>query len=234
MMSNSNLDSHINHTIAILGGTGKEGKGLAYRLAKCGYPIIIGSRSRDKALVVAMELTNIINSQVIIQGDFNIKAAEIADIVIITVPYSSHRDILETIKKFISGKLLIDVTVPLSPASVTRVKMPPAGSAAQEAHEILGDDVKIASAFNNISYEQLIQDEMINCDVLVTGTSKAARFETLKLVSDIGLTGWDAGPIENSMVAEGLTSILIGINKQFNSKSAGIRITGVKSPGHDL
>jgi hypothetical protein len=126
------------------------------------------------------------------------------------------------------GKILIDVTVPLVPPKVTKVQMPPAGSAAQEAQEILGEQVQVTSAFQNISYEHLFQDEPVTCDVLVTGTSKEARAETLKLVTAAGLTGWDAGPIENSVVAEGLTSVLIGINKQYGSSSAGIRIIGVQ------
>jgi predicted dinucleotide-binding enzyme len=110
------------------------------------------------------------------------------------------------------------------------VQMPPAGSAAQEAHEILGEDVQVTSAFQNISCEYLLHDGPVECDVLVTGTSKEARIETLKLVTAAGLTGWDAGPIENSVVVEGLTSVLIGINKHYGCTSAGIRIIGVRAP----
>jgi predicted dinucleotide-binding enzyme len=111
--------------------------------------------------------------------------------------------------------------------------MPPAGSAAQEARDILGGDVEVTSAFQNISYEHLLHDNPVDCDVLVTGSSKEARFETLKLVAAAGLIGWDAGPIENSAVIEGLTSVLIGINKQYGSTSAGIRITGVQASAKD-
>jgi 8-hydroxy-5-deazaflavin:NADPH oxidoreductase len=118
--------------------------------------------------------------------------------------------------------------VPLVPPKVTRVQMPPAGSAAQEAYEILGKDIEVTSAFQNISYENLMTDSPPTCDVLVTGTSKAAREETLKLVTAAGLRGWDAGPIENSMVIEGMTSVLININKQHGSTNAGIKVTGVK------
>jgi 8-hydroxy-5-deazaflavin:NADPH oxidoreductase len=125
------------------------------------------------------------------------------------------------------GKILVDVTVPLGFPKPYKVQMPPAGSAAQEASEILGNQVEVTSAFQNISYQHLLQEEPVDCDVLVTGTSKYARLETLNLVAAAGLTGWDAGPIENSAVVEGLTSILIGINKQYARKSIGIRITGV-------
>ncbi len=105
--------------------------------------------------------------------------------------------------------------------------MPPAGSAALEARQVLGEEVRIVSAFQNISYEHLLNDEEITCDVLITGTDKEARGIVVKLVEEAGMVGWDAGPLENSVVQEGLTSILIGINKQFGVQSAGIKITGV-------
>jgi NADPH-dependent F420 reductase len=119
------------------------------------------------------------------------------------------------------------VTVPLVPPKVATVQMPPAGSAAQEARQILGDDVQICAAFQNISHEHLLDDSDVECDVLVTGTTKEARAEVITLVEAAGLTGWDAGPLENSVVIEGLTSVLIGINKKYGSTHAGIRITGV-------
>jgi NADPH-dependent F420 reductase len=214
-------------SIAVLGGTGKEGKGLSYRWAKAGYRILIGSRTPEKARAVANELLNLAGVKTVIEGMANLDAAQQADIVVLTVPYVAHRNTLENVKKALAGKILIDVTVPLVPPKVTRVQMPPAGSAAQEAHEILGENVQVTSAFQNISHERLLREEDVGCDVLVTGTSKEARAETLKLVAAAGLTGWDAGSIENSMVVEGLTSVLIGINKRYGSTSAGIRIAGV-------
>ena len=131
------------------------------------------------------------------------------------------------LRSALQGKILIDVTVPLVPPKVTKVQMPPAGSAAQEAQTILGENVQVTSAFQNISHELLLHDEPIECDVLVTGTSKEARLETLKLVAAASLIGWDAGPIENSAVVEGLTSVLININRQSGSTNAGIKISGV-------
>ena len=217
-------------TIAVLGGTGKEGKGLAYRWAKAGYRVLIGSRTPEKAQAAAVELTNLLGGKASIEGASNLTAAQCADIVALAVPYAAHRETLETVKDALNGKILIDVTVPLVPPKVTNVQMPPAGSAAQEAREILGEGVQVTSAFQNISYEHLMQDGPVECDVLVTGTSKEARSETLKLVAAAGLTGWDAGPIENSVVVEGMTSVLIGINKQYKTTSAGIRIIGVQVP----
>jgi NADPH-dependent F420 reductase len=134
---------------------------------------------------------------------------------------------LIAIKQACQGKTVVDVTVPLVPPKVTRVQMPSAGSAGMEALQVLGEAVQVVTAFQNISYEHLLEDEPVECDVLVCGSSKAARTIGLQLVVAAGLTGWDAGPLENSMVAEGLTSILIGLNKQFGVQAAGIRITGI-------
>ena len=105
--------------------------------------------------------------------------------------------------------------------------MPAAGSAAQEAQVILGEAVQVVAAFQNISYEHLLRDEEIECDVLVCGTGKTARETVIALVRDAGMVGWDGGPIENAAVVEGMTSILIGLNKQYGVDSAGIRITGI-------
>ena len=213
-------------TIAVLGGTGKEGKGLAYRWAKAGYMVLIGSRSSERAVTAASEIMELLEGSSSLVGTSNLEAAKLADIVVLTVPYAAHRETLESVKDVLKGKLLIDVTVPLVPPKVTKVQMPAAGSAAQEAKEIVGDGVEVVAAFQNISHELLLTDEEVECDVLVTGTSKDARTEAIRLVEAAGLTGWDAGPIENSVVVEGLTSVLININKQYGSKHAGINITG--------
>jgi NADPH-dependent F420 reductase len=213
-------------TIAVLGGTGKEGKGLAYRWAKAGYKVLIGSRSSERAVTTASEIMELLEGSSSLVGTSNQEAAQLAEIVVLTVPYSAHRETLESVKDALKGKLLIDTTVPLM-KPMNKVQMPPAGSAAQEAKEILGDDVQVVAAFQNTSYELLLTDDDIECDVLITGTSKDARAEALTVVEAAGLTGWDAGPIENAAVVEGLTSVLININKQHGSKHAGIKITGV-------
>ncbi len=216
-------------TIAVLGGTGKEGKGLAYRWAKAGYKVLIGSRSSEKAVTTASEILEMLDGQGSVVGTSNLEAATQANIAVLTVPYAAHRDTLESVKDALGGKLFIDVTVPLVPPKVSKVQMPPAGSAAQEAQEILGESVEVVAAFQNVSHEHLLDDGDVECDVLVTGSSKNARQEALKLVEAAGLVGWDAGPIENSVVVEGLTSVLININKQYGSTHAGIRITGAKN-----
>jgi NADPH-dependent F420 reductase len=219
-------DESILVKIAVLGGTGREGKGLAYRWAKVGYQVLIGSRTSGRAVTAASEIMELLEGSSSVVGTTNLEAAQQADIVVVTVPYSAHRATLESVKDVLKGKLLIDVTVPIMPPKVTKVQMPAAGSAAQEAKEIVGEDVQVTAAFQNISHELLFDEDDINCDVLVTGTSKEARAETLTLVEAAALTGWDAGPIENSVVVEGLASVLININKRYGSTHAGIRITG--------
>jgi len=222
-------------TIAVLGGTGKEGKGLAYRWAKAGYRLVIGSRSSEKAVTAASEIMELLEGSSSLVGTTNREAAEQADIVVLTVPYAAHRETLESVKSALKGKILVDVTAPLVPPKLSKVQMPPAGSAAQEAKEIVGADVEVVAAFQNVSHEHLLGEEHVDCDVLVTGTSKKARTEVLTLVEAADLTGWDAGPIENSVVVEGLASVLININRLYGSKHAGIKITGVtkQSPGSE-
>lgn len=225
-----NIETKDIHTIAILGGTGKEGKGLAYRWAKAGYRVLIGSRLEEKALTAVAELRELISGSEDVGGMTNDAAARAADLIVLTVPYSAHKAMCEQVKEAVQGKIVIDVTVPLVPPKVTKVQMPEAGSATQEAQLIFGEGVQVIAAFQSISYEHLLHDEKVNCDVLVCGGNKASRQVVLKLVADAGMVGWDAGVIENSVVAEGMTSILIGLNKQFGVASAGIRITGLPRP----
>ena len=218
-------------TISILGGTGKEGKGLGYRWANAGYNIIIGSRKREKAETAATELRELCGEGKSILGLENPEAAQKCELAVLTVPFSAHVPMLESLKPYLKDKILVDVTVPLVPPKVTRVQMPLAGSAGLEAKQILGNDTFVVSAFQNIAYEHLLSDEAVQCDVLVSGEGKAVREKVLKLVSDAGMVGWDAGPLQNSVIAEGLTSILIGLNKQYGVESSGIQITGIPRPG---
>jgi len=221
-------DSNLLLTVAVLGGTGKEGKGLAFRWARAGYRVLIGSRSIEKAVAAASEIKEMLGDTGSVEGRTNLEAAREANIAVLTVPYAAHRDTLESIKEELKGKILVDVTVPLVPPKVSTVQMPAAGSAAQEAKQIVGEEVQVCAAFQNIGYDHLLDNSDVECDVLVTGTSKEARAETIRLVEAAGLRGWDAGPIENSVVVEGMTSILIGINKKYGSTHAGIKITGVE------
>ena len=214
--------------IAIIGGTGKEGKGLAYRWAKAGHQVIIGSRDYEKAQTVVLEMNDSFTGIRPIQGEQNIDAASHAEVVVVTVPFSAHVPTLESIRDSVQNKIVIDVTVPLVPPKVTHVQIPASGCAAMEAQQVLGEAVRVVSAFQNVSYEKLLKDEDLQCDVLVCGNDKEAKQVVLGLVSDAHLKGYDAGPLQNSIVSEGLTSVLININKHFGIQNAGIKITGIE------
>jgi len=215
------------YTIGIIGGTGKEGKGLAYRWAKAGHKVLIGSRAEEKALAAAADLKALLPVEAHVKGMNNAAAVQQCDIAVLIVPFAAHAETLHGLKDALQGKILIDVAVPLNPPKVTRVSMPPEGSAAQQAQSILGEGVQVVAAFQNISYEHLLKDEQVACDVLVCGTGKEARQTVINLARDAGLTAWDAGVIENAVVVEGLTSVLIGLNIQHKVGSAGIKITGI-------
>lgn len=223
------MDSY-KEIIAIIGGTGKEGKGLAYRWVKAGYEVIIGSRRIEKARSAANELAELVDKahRGLLSGAENNDAARKGDIIVLTVPFEFHKSMLEQLKSFVQEKVVLDVTAPLVPPKVSVINIPENGSAAKNAHMILGENVKVISAFQNISFELLMSDDPIDCDVLVCGSNKTARKIGLRLVEDAGLQGWDAGPLENSIVAEGLTSILIRINKKYKCHSSGLRITGIE------
>ena len=191
-------------SIAILGGTGALGTGLARRWAQAGYPIIIGSRTADKAQTAVDELKAIMSERGIenisVEAADNIAAAKAGDIVTLTVPYSHHASTLESVKADLQEKILIDVTVPLRPPKVGTVQLPEAGSAAQEAQAIVGAEVKVVSAFQNVAAHHL---------------QEAA-----------GMKGFSVGPLANSAAAEALTSVLIQLNRQFKCHT-GIQISGI-------
>ena len=214
-------------TVAVLGGTGKEGSGLAMRWALNGYRVIIGSRDAERAGDKAKEFNDTLGSP-LLSGKGNPEAAAEADIVVLSVPYSAHKDTLESVKAQCAGKIVVDVTVPLQPPKVRTVHVPEGKSAAQEAAAILGDGVRVVSAFQNVSSEKMsTPDADVNCDVLVTGPDADAKAEVIKLVEAAGMRGIDAGPLANAAAAESLTPVLLWINKKYGIHGAGIRITGI-------
>ncbi|MGD8604022.1 MAG: NADPH-dependent F420 reductase [Anaerolineales bacterium] len=217
-------------TISIVGGTGKQGPGLAYRWAKAGYHVIVGSRDRQKAEATAAKLNERLGREAVL-GMENSDAVKSSDVVTLTIPYSAHQKTLESLKDVIQGKIVIDVTVPIKPPAIDEVFVPEAGSASQEAQVLLGENVRVVAAFQNVSYTHLIEDSPVPCDVLVCGDSQEARKLVLELVKAAGLVGWDAGPLKNAVVVEGLTPILLGINKKYDIKHAGLRIFGDQPTG---
>jgi len=216
--------------LAILGGTGDLGTGLARRWAQAGYEVIIGSRTQEKAEAAVADLREVMAergvAEISVRAMENLAAAEAADIVTLTVPFSHHSSTLELVKKALHDKILIDVTVPLVPPKVARVQLPPQGSAGQIAQELLGEEVFVVSAFQNVAAAHLQEGSGLECDVLVTGNKKVAREAVIKLVEAAGMRGFHAGMINNAAAAEALTSVLITINKQYGCH-AGIKITGL-------
>ena len=216
--------------LAILGGTGDLGTGLARRWAQAGYRVIIGSRTLEKAEAAVADLREVMAERgvaaVTVRAMANAEAAREADIVTLTVPFSHQVSTLESVRSGLQGKILIDVTVPLVPPRVARVQLPPQGSAGQIAQELLGDEVSVVSAFQNVAAAHLQEGKGVECDVLVCGNKKDAREQVIKLVEAAGMRGFHAGMINNAAAAEALTSVLIAINKQYNCH-AGIKISGL-------
>ena len=207
--------------LAILGGTGSLGKGLASRWIKAGHDVLIGSRDLAKAKEISIKLGLDASS-----GMLNLDAAKSCELACLTVPFAHQESTLLSINDALVNKILIDATVPLMPPKVMRVQLPEVGSAALNAQAILGTDTTVVSAFQNISAELLQTDAEIDCDVLVAGDLIDARNIVIDLAADAGLTGWHAGPLCNSVAAEALTSILIAINKKHSLAHSGIKITG--------
>lgn len=217
-------------SVAVIGGTGALGNGLAWRLARAGHTVIIGSRSAEKAQHAAAEMETGDGTPPV-RGMDNAAAAAAAEIVLVTVPYANHAAILAEIRDASQGKILINASVPLAPPDIAAVWMPPEGSAAQASQRILGDRVSVVAAFQNVAARKLKKDGVIDCDILVCADQKTARATVIALIESIGMRALDAGPLANAVAAEALTPVLININRNYKIAGAGIRITGVPKPG---
>jgi NADPH-dependent F420 reductase len=216
-------------TIAVIGGTGAEGSGLAVRWASQGYGVILGSRSTEKAETVAAELSALLPAgSAGVSGLANAAAADAADIVVLSVPYAAQHDTAAQIVPGSQGKTVITVVAPLKPPKVSVVWRPQAGSAAEELQTQLGPEASVVAAFQNISAGHLKDLNWVaDCDVLYTGDDKDAKAQALELIRAAGFVGIDCGPLANSSVVEGLTALLIGVNIRNKVQGAGIRITGI-------
>ncbi|NDJ75832.1 MAG: NADPH-dependent F420 reductase [Chloroflexi bacterium] len=216
-------------TVAVVGGTGKEGSGLALRWANSGYLVLIGSRDAARAAAKAAELNEILGDNVI-NGMSNVDAAAQADMVVLSVPYAAHRGILESIKDAVQGKILVDVTVPVQPPKISTVHVPAGDAACLEAQELVGDGVRVVAAFQNVSHTHLKDlQHNVHCDVLVCGDDADAKQEVFHLVEAVaGMRPIDAGPLANAVAAEALTPVLLYINKRYKVHGSGIRITGLE------
>jgi len=210
--------------IAILGGTGNEGPGLALRWAIAGYKIIIGSRQAEKALTTAEELNSILGSDRIV-GMQNNEAAKSADISVLTIVQSAHQPALKGLKEALQGKILVDATARVE----FRDPKPPSSPAAAEiAQEILGTGVRVVAAFQNVPAHSLRKlGEPIASEVLVCADDLQAGQEVIRLAEAGGMKAYYAGSLTNAVTVEGLTALLISINKYYKKRTASIRIAGL-------
>ncbi|MEO0485957.1 MAG: NADPH-dependent F420 reductase [Pseudomonadota bacterium] len=214
-------------TLAILGGTGPQGRGLALRFARAGVPVAIGSRDAARAADIAAKLNAQAGGAEITGHDNAGAVTASSGMVMLAVPWSGHNATLEAIKDSLSGKILIDIVVPLKEGDPKKVDMPPEGSATEAAQALLGPDIPVMGALHNVSAHTLNDlDAAINCDVLVCGNGLGPRKAVMELVEKLGVTAYNAGDAEAARCIEAITPILIRINisKQVPFSHAGLRI----------
>jgi NADPH-dependent F420 reductase len=213
--------------IAILGGTGNEGFGLGFRWALAGHTIIIGSRLAEKGARAAARMQELV-PDADISGTDNLSAAQTAELVVLSVPYSAQQATLEAVSKALPDKLLITVVAPTGDKAARVWRLPSGLSAAEEAQQQLDGITRVVAAFQNIGAHHLLDaGHEMDCDVLVCGDKGADKQVVMGLCTDAGMRGVNAGALQNASAVEGMTSVLIAINIIHKVKSAGIRITGV-------
>ncbi len=215
--------------IAVIGGTGKEGRGLVLRLAALGEDeVLIGSRQAEKARATAEEMNRRLG-RAAVTGLENREAARAADLVFLCVPYVAHEETLRAIAPELRGKILVDTTVPLDPQNPLRLKRRSERSAAEEARALLNDAASVVAAFQNVSAVALQNlQHAVDCDILVCGDDPAAKALVIGLIRRLGMRAFDAGPLEMARAVEAITPLLLSLNRRYGSRRAGIRITGVE------
>ncbi len=213
--------------IGIVGGTGREGRGLAARWAAAGHRVLIGSRDAARALERARELSEP-SAGLLITGGENAAIAMESEVVVLTVPYGAHGETLRALRVALEGKILVDLTVPLKPPSIHTVHVPPGESCALEAQTILGASCKVIATLHHVSSTDLADvDTPLARDVLVCGDDVPAKDTVMALVRELGARALDAGPLRNAIALEALTPVLLHLNKKYSSKHAGLSITGL-------
>lgn len=213
-------------SVAVIGGTGSEGFGLAVRWAAAGRPILIGSRALHKARQALAALREIYPSASA-QALENADAAARAEIVVLTIPYASHAAVLPALAPMVRGKVVIDTTVPFAGFDPVRLETPAAGSAAQQVQELLGR-ARVAAAFHTVSAVALREfDRALEGDVLVCGDDDRAKETALELARDIGMRAFDAGPLAHAAWLEQLCALLVDLNIRHRRRHLGIRLVGI-------
>lgn len=213
-------------TIAIIGGTGALGTGLALRWAHAGHKVIVGSRTAEKAATAAAELNAELGREAI-TGMENAAAVVAADLAILTVEQAAHEAALNSVKDALQGKVLLDATARLSFPELTPPATP---AAARRAQQLLGAGVRVAAAFQTVPAAGLRKNitEPMDSDVLVCADDMDAAEAALALVHAAGLNGYYAGKLDNAITVEGLTSLLVSMNKHYKSRHGTIRIAGIR------
>jgi hypothetical protein len=213
--------------IGILGGTGKEGAGLALRWAAAGHEIIIGSRDAERARAKAGEL----GAQAPgarLRGMSNPEAAAAAELVVLALPAAGLSATLPEVKRACRGKIVVSTVVPLTFGGGRLFTPPPQGSAAEEAQELLGPEASVVAAFHHIAAHELASgDHAIHCDLLLCGGTTGAKQVVAELGASMGLRTVDVGPLTNAGPLEGITALLAAINRRYKLKNSGIKITGL-------
>ena len=209
--------------IGIIGGSGSLGFALSNRLIKESFKVMIGSRSPEKVTSKIGEIDKDLDVQNLkVQGIG--QTARESELIFLTVPFSAHHKTVLEIKPFVQGKIVVDTTVPLVPPKVARVQLPDSGCVARMTQEILGNDVHVVSALHNVAATELAKSQTTDVEVMVFGNNKEARETVIQLISKISLKGWHCGSIDNAVVAESLTPVLIFMNKFYNFNGSGIKI----------
>lgn len=213
--------------IAVVGGTGKEGFGLALRWARAGNEVVIGSRTPEKAAEAAAKARELVPSAKV-SGTSNTDAAGAGEVVVISVPFSAHRETVQGLKPFLAGKIVVDVCVPLKAGSPTEVEMPPEGSAAEQAQSLLGPEARVVGAFENVSAHGLSDlGNPVECDILICGDNREAKETVAGLAESLGARAFDAGCLSQARTVERITALLIGLNIRYKKKGIGLRLTGL-------
>jgi NADPH-dependent F420 reductase len=213
-----------NLKVAIVGGTGNLGSGLAVRLGAPGVKVIIGSRDAQKAKTAVETLKPKMRAGEL-DGTTNQQAIKDAQFIVIAVPYEGHAQMIQDLKGQVTGKIVIDAVVPLNKL---RPFVPPAGSALQEAQQILGDEAPVIGALHNISAVDLGDMDSSLGDVLVCGDHAEAKQKVMDIIRRIGARAFDGGSAYNAYVIEGLTGVIISLNRKYKSKHGSIKITGIE------
>jgi NADPH-dependent F420 reductase len=211
--------------IAIVGGTGKEGRGIAARWLRAGHQVAIGSRDAVRASERAQELRGLTGGDAI--GSDNLSAVSGAEVVLLAIPYAAHRATVQELRGALAGKVTIDITVPLLPPHVRRVHVPEGLAAALQTQAITEGTARVVAALHHVSSVHLATDHGIDCDVLACSDDEDALQTALSLIGDLGLRGIHAGPLANAVALEALTPVLLHINKHYKNAGVGLRITGL-------